>query len=286
MWSHALKELSSDGQRLFLTLTLLPNPVSSDVLQIAYTSQKITRSESFLDSLRSLEDSFINIVKISSYLRGVGFRNPSFEDFAKIHLDGNTDWLDILLSSPRYYEQVQLVFDLAMAQSEVRIDPKTRLRKDTPVKYPGIAAWAQYRSSELIEIAINLLGGERAEIFGNPRRTRLGRLLEVVFTYGMPTDEVVVDKLRVAVKASLNPPTQTIAEATLELLLKPRYRALIDKLVQDKSAALMRANILDKDGWKFTILSKLDKILELDMEQTWLSWGNLHGLRQVASSES
>src|ERR1700733_12583349 len=86
MWSHALKELSSDAQRLFLTLTLLPKPVSSDVLQVSFTSQTSSRSASFLDSLRSLEDSFISIDKRYADRRSVAFRNPSLQDFANAHL--------------------------------------------------------------------------------------------------------------------------------------------------------------------------------------------------------
>lgn len=61
MWSHALRELSQESQRLFLTLSLLPQPILIDDLQIAYSAQSFNRTEPFLDSLRALDDSFISI---------------------------------------------------------------------------------------------------------------------------------------------------------------------------------------------------------------------------------
>ena len=36
----------------------------------------------------------------------------------------------------------------------------------------------------------------------------------------------------------------------------------------------MRESILDKDAWKFAVLSDLDKLLELELEESWESWGD------------
>jgi len=275
MWSHALKELSNDGQRLFLTLTLLPEPVSSDVLQVAYTSQKCNRSESFLDSLRSLEDSFITIEKRYGERRVISFRNPSLEDFAKSYLDSNSDWLDILLSSPKYYEQVLNAFGLAQTQSAVIIDGRTLARKDNP-KYAGIKSWVERRASELIETAVGLLEADRAEIYVDISRSRLSELLRIIAAYGIPTEKAVLDKLQASAEAAVNPSGRESANVVARLLSKPIYRGLLDKILQGNATALMRANILDKDSWKFTILSKLDTILELDAEETWHSWGDAY----------
>jgi hypothetical protein len=274
MWSHALKELSVDGQRLFLTLTLLPDPVSSDVLQIAYTSHTSNRSESFLDSLRSLEDSFVAIEKRYTDDRSISFRNPSLQDFANAYLDSNPDWLDTLLSAPKYYEQIIAVFNLAMAQTAQLIDARTRSRKDAPPKYPGIKGWVDRRADKLTETAIKLLAAVPTDFFRYVRKTRFGQLLEITAVYGLPTKKKVLHKLRVAAALAVQPSTQVEAKAMLELLSEPVYRRLLDKLLQDSAAAVMRESILDKDSWKFAILAELDKLLELDSEETWDSWGS------------
>jgi len=276
MWSHALKELSNDAQRLFLTLTLLPKPVSSDILQIAYTSQKFNKVESFLDSLRSLEDSFISIERRYADLRAVSFRNPSLEDFANVYLDSNSDWLDILLSSPKYYEQVLSVFNLAMTQTAIIIDSRTRRRKAAPSKYPGINLWIKYRANQLIELGIDLLEVQSAEIFVDSTRSRLSQILKILFIYGAPTNKASARKLKAAAEAELNPSTHASADVMLNLLRNPNYRSLLDKIIQGDAAMLMRANVLDKGTWKFTILCKLDELLRLDSVETWNSWGQAY----------
>lgn len=286
MWTHALKELSSDAQRLFLTLTLLPKPVSSDVLQVAYTSQELNRSESFLDSLRSLEDSFISIEKLYANLRAVSFRNPSLEDFANSHLDSNSDWLDGLLSAPKYYEQIIGSFSLAMAQTSLLVDARDRSRKDAPPKYPGIKQWVERRATDLIGMAVNLLDAERAWIYSSSSssRARLGQLLEIIVAYGMPANEATVHQLAAAATIAAHPNTQDSANVILELINKPTHRRLLDDLIRNNTVAVVRENVLDKDSWKFGVLAKLDNILKLDLEESWDSWGNdyLNYARQLA----
>ena len=115
MWSHALRELSQEGQRLFLTLPLLPQPILIDDLQVAYTTQHFNKTEPFLDSLRALDDSFVSISAGTRNQRWVDFWNPSLQDFSHEYLNQYTDWLDSLLSSPVYYEQIASVYELAMA---------------------------------------------------------------------------------------------------------------------------------------------------------------------------
>jgi len=116
MWSHALRELSQESQRLFLTLSLLPQPILIDDLQIAYSAQSFNRTEPFLDSLRALDDSFISISAGTRDRRWVDFRNPSLLDFCEEYLNQYSDWLDSLLSQPIYYEQIAGVYELAMAR--------------------------------------------------------------------------------------------------------------------------------------------------------------------------
>src|SRR5271157_2470247 len=274
MWSHALRELSVDGQRLFLTLTLLPKPVSSDVLQIAYTAQTLDRSETFLESLRSLEDSFISIERRYADLRLVGFRNPSLLDFATIYIDNNSDWLDSLLSAPKYFEQIIIVFSLAMTKTATVVNPRDRSRKDARPKYPGIRRWVERRFSELITTAVNLLDAEKAEVYVVRGSSRLGQLLEIMAAYGTPTKSAILDKLRTKVEEAVYPATRESADVMVELLRKPNYRRLLDELLNDNACAVMRESILDKDAWKFAVLSDLDWLLELELEESWESWGN------------
>jgi hypothetical protein len=290
MWSHALKELSADGQRLFLTLTLLPNPISSDVLQIAYTSLTPNRSETFIDSLRSLEDSFVDIERYYADIRVVRFRNPSLEDFAKAYLDKNTDWLDILLSAPRYCEQIVSVFSLAMAQTAHIVNADDGSPKSAPAKYLGIKGWVEHRTDQLIEFAVNLLNSERIlpSYARSSRKSRLGELLEIIATYGAPTRGSILDELQSAVTAATKPASEYSAEIMIGLLRRPVYRRLLDTLLDGNAAAMMRENILDKDTWKFAILSKIDKLLALDLEESWDSWGNdyMDYARELAESLS
>src|SRR6201999_64380 len=86
MWSHALKGSSRDSQRLFLTLALLPQPAAVDDVQVAYSAQRVIAAESFMDSLRALEDSFVGISAGSQGVRWIRFRNPSLEDFSHQYL--------------------------------------------------------------------------------------------------------------------------------------------------------------------------------------------------------
>jgi hypothetical protein len=91
--------------------------VSAEVLQIVYTSQAASRSEPFMDSLRSIEGSFVTIGK-SRWFPSVDFRNPSLHDFANRYVDDNSDELDALLSVPVFFEQIISAFNLSMAQTE------------------------------------------------------------------------------------------------------------------------------------------------------------------------
>jgi hypothetical protein len=288
MWTHALKELSNEAQRLFLTLTLLPKPVSSDVLQIAYTAQVLNRSESFLDSLKSLEDSFISIEKPYGDLRRVSFRNPSLQDFAIAHLNANSDWLDMLLSSPKYFEQVVNVFSLAMSSPVVLINPQTRSRRPGAPRHSGIKTWVARQAKGLIGTAVNLLEAEGSETSRDNRKLRLGQLLEIMAIYGIPTDNAVLKGLKKATAIAMRPDGRESANAMLTLLETPSYRRLLDDFLGDEAAAVMRTNVLDKDDWKFAVLARLDRLLKCAWEDSWESWGGdyVHYARQLAEELS
>ena len=161
MWSHALKEVSQDGRRLFLTLPLLPQPISTDELQVAYSTQKFNPAETFLDSLRALEDSFISIEAGVGGDRLVNFRNPSLQDFSQEYLNRYTDWLDRLLSNPVFYEHVINVYNLAMSRlpGSRKVSarrPHQTVYQEGELRFLGIRAWVITHHQRLLGKAIDL----------------------------------------------------------------------------------------------------------------------------------
>jgi hypothetical protein len=267
MWSHALKELSSDARRLFLTLVLLREPVSTDVLQVAYTSQIVNRSEPFIDSLRSLEGSFVRIDRTYFFSgRRVSFRNPSLQDFANRYVDENSDMLDVLLSAPCFYEQVISVFSLSMAK----------------VKYPGIRRWVERRADKLIERAIDLLVTEKTKTVEG---LAISQLLEVMTVYGAPANVKTLEKLCGGFREAINPLNLRSADITVGLLQKPAYKNILDRTLQEDSAEAMRYNVLSKGTWRFGILAKLDDVTGRKRSESWASWGNdfMDYVRQLAA---
>lgn len=284
MWAHALRELSRDAQRLFLTLVTLPKPVTADVLQVAYTSQTPQRSESFTDSLRSLEDSFVTIDRYYGDQRLVRFRNPSLQDFANVYISEHSDWFGELLSAPAYYEQVVIVINLAMAEESYIVDTRTRRRKSSSPKYLGIRNWAERHSSRLVKLAVSLLSSERAEYFITARKSRTAELIAVLQAYGVPTDPAIRKELLTAFREWLNPIGHDQATMVIDGLKDAQIRALLDSILDDRSLTGLRGNILDKDNWRYGILSKIDRLLELDSESSWDTWGQdyLDYARQLA----
>ena len=166
----------------FLSLALLPKPVSTDNLQIAHTASAMRRTESFLDSLRPLEDSFAKIKKPYGSTRLVEFRNPSLQDFAYLYLNENTDYLDTLLSHPAFFSRRRIYSPLythtGWTYKITEGSGRPHKRKGDP-KYPMIKAWVDRRSSRLLENAVDLLDSEPAEIYGHADRSRLSQLLEI-----------------------------------------------------------------------------------------------------------
>jgi hypothetical protein len=90
----------------------------------------------------------------------------------------------------------------------------------------------------------------------------------------MPVDPIVVAKLKTAAESAINPYSESYSDIMLELLSRPDYRALLERLIQRDAVRAMRGNILDKDSWKFAALNKLDDMLDVDFEETWPSWGD------------
>jgi hypothetical protein len=280
MWSHALKQLSRDSQRLFLALALLPKPVPVEALRTAHSAQGVIADESFLDSLRSLDDSFITIDGRPGR-QSVSFRNPSLQDFANAYINNNPEWLDILLKEPKFLEQVVDVFSLAMARIE---DPSpgrirwTNVRRQEALKvgkpkYPGVKTWVDRRVGELIKRSVELLDAPTARGFSfGGAEVKIGQLLAIMNAYGMPSGIATSEKLKNAVAVTLDPGEYS-AEAVVDFFNNSTYRRLLNEVTEGDAGKVVRDNLIERsEDWKFRILLTLDNILDVPQEESLGDW--------------
>lgn len=288
MWSHALKESSRDSQRLFLAMALLPPPISVDDLQVAHSAQRVSQTESFIDSLRTLEDSFIEID--SGFLgdRWTDFRNPSLQDFSREYLNNHSDWLDTLLEFPEYYESVSGVYQLAMARSpgtytvnKTGLATTRRVYREGSAKFANINRWVAARHEQLMPKAINLAlpdGGSPTYRYHYTNRKkdvceRLKELLEIWIAYGAPSTRASRNPLSSLIDYALRPDKEVGAKIMADLLSARRTAEIIEEFSSPDAMLVLRRNLLDKDIWKFPILSKIDEFLEIDSEESLTAWG-------------
>lgn len=284
MWSHALRESSQESQRLFLTLPLLPQPVLVDDLQVAYTSQRFSQTEPFLDSLRALEDSFISIDAGTEGSRWVSFRNPSLQDFSYEYLNKYSDWLDSLLGTPVFYEQVSSVYEIAMSRlpgiQTVSLGPPPRLKLvEGPIKFAEIRSWLIRHHEHLVSKAIGLaLSGSEIESvrWYEKKRvtTKVRELSEAILAFGEPSNEAAKQSFSELIDKALKPTDESSAEVIYELLQGGKTSKLIQRYSAGEAIDIFRESILDKDTWKFPILSKIDHQLGIDSEESMEQWGN------------
>jgi len=282
MWSHAIRESSQDSQRLFLTLPLLPKPISVDDLQVAYSSQRFSQAEPFLDSLRVLEDSFITIDEGTQNRRWVRFRNPSLQDFSYQYLNKYSDWLDILISEPVFYEQIISVYEIAMARlptaRKISPGPPPRLvLEEGSIKFSEIRSWVVRHHDYLIGKAISLaLSGSGMELVAHDKKKisdKFKELSEVILTFGEPSSEPTKLSLSELIDRALKPADESSAFTIYELL-RGEAANLVQRYTGSDAMDILRGNILDKDTWKFSILSLIDEDLGIDSEASMAQWGN------------
>jgi hypothetical protein len=280
MWSHALRQLSRDSQRLFLALTLLPKPVSVEALRTAHTAQGVTIDESFLDSLRLLDDSFVSIDGPPGR-QVVNFRNPSLQDFANAYIDKNPEWLDLLLRGPRFREQIVNVFGLAMARLEdsakgnskwAHIKKQKNLKEGNP-RYPGVKNWVDQRAGQLIELIVELIDAPIATRFSYGGMTvKVGELLEIMAAYGMPAGAASSETLKNAVSATLNP-NEYSTDMVVEFFRNEIYRGFLGAIMESDAGSIARDNLIGKsEDWRFPALRKLDVILGVSTWDSLDAW--------------
>lgn len=273
MWLHALRDLPYATQRLFLTLALLPTPVSLLDLQLAYMAQEFERTEALLDSLRSLEDSFIVIggpparKATPQRQREIRFRNPSLEEFGYSYLNTYPDWLSAVLSRPTYFEQIAKAFDLASSRNDGG-------RRAGSYRYPEISAWVAANAAQLLSSSISLIAANvERPIHGRKGQIeRLGLVLEFIHAYKPSMEPGDSGVLRLFIQDALDPSSQRSAEDVAQLVENDRARRLLDELADVNSANKLRTNLLDKDEWKYSILLRLDQRLGLH-QTSMASWG-------------
>jgi hypothetical protein len=271
MWTHALKELSGDAQRLFLTLALLPGRVSTDALRTACTAQAGTRSEPFMDSLRSIEGSFVFTDRVGRF-SVVKLRHPSLQDFANKYLDDNPDVVDTLLSAPMFYEQIIGVFTLAMARVEQGNNSQIRIPANSRPKYPEVGGWVERHADRLIAQAVGLLDARGIGLY-LIENGRIRELLEIMATYGMPPTVEVTETLRKHALKMLTPANQSAGDNALEVLKKPVYRDILSRILQEDAVTVIRRNVLAGTSWKYRVLVRLDSNFKVNPSESWQSWG-------------
>jgi len=101
---------------------------------------------------------------------------------------------------------------------------------------------------------------------------RLGIILEFIYRYRPALDPTDADALRLFIVEALNPSSQRSADNVLQLVENEKTRRLLDELSGIDSAMTLRANLLDKDEWKYSILLRLDECFDLKQESI-ASWG-------------
>jgi hypothetical protein len=258
MWTHALKELHSDGQRLFLTLATLPERTAVEDLRNAYTRQHFTPKQPFADTLRTLEDSFITISAPYPGLpnRRVAFRNPSLADFAHQYLDENVDWLTRILRHPVFFEQPAIIFSLGRAKGT----------SEAMAKYPGILAWVTSQRLYLLESMLRLFDSEEPEADGpaysRVRQTRLGQIVTSMQLYGLAHNTQLHGEMRSIVEAQLEQDNMSTADDLIQMLKRPGDKAILDKVLRrDAAFALREKLIVSSRTGRFTRLHAVEALL-------------------------
>jgi hypothetical protein len=285
MWSHALRESSRDSQRLFLTLPLLPQPIAVDDLQVAHSGQVTTPAESFLDSLRALEDSFLQIGVEFQGARWVDFRNPSLQDFSHQYLSEYSDWLDTLLSAPVYYEQIVNAYKLGMARdldqtilTRGESGPPTRTVREGERKFDGIHRWLTRRHAQLIPKALDLAStGSQIHLHymyeSQDACSKLKELLQILLAYGIPPGDSVRQALSKVIQQALKPATKDSASIMFDLLRASQTADIIAVHAPSDAMKILRHNLLDKDKWKFAMLARIDELLGVGPDDSMTAWG-------------
>ena len=72
---------------------------------------------------------------------------------------------------------------------------------------------------------------------------------------------------------ALQPPSESSANAMLGLLQIQNTANIVERYSNSDAMGVLRTNILDKDTWKFSILSKIDEYLGINPEESMDAWG-------------
>ena len=276
-------------------LPLLPHPISLEDLQDTYSAQKLNKTEPFSDSLRALDDSFISIsagtrISISAGTRTrrwIDFRNPSLQDFSQEYLNQHSDWLDSLLATPTYYEQIAIVYELAMVRHPDRWSlpprsagpPYTKIVHKGSAKYAGIRSWVTRRHRDLLAKAIDLAVSNSvlspSLYFRRTGRSEiLKELVEIMLEFGESLGHSEEQSFNVLIEQTLESASKSSAADILELIQGHETGKLIERHYADSAVEALRSSILYEDEWKFSLLAKVDEILGTDPNVSMLEWGS------------
>jgi hypothetical protein len=279
MWARALQQLPRDTQRLFLTLALLSPPISVDDLQRAYVAQEFDPENTFLSSLKALDDSFIRIGKryesgdsLSALLwrakgvRFVDFWNPTIADFSQSYLDENTDWLPRLLGHPSFTDQLTTVFGLAMTEY------------DGELKFPNIHRWVRDNSIELLSQLLTLaepggLGARVTRPYGSSEAT-LADIVRIVAWIRQRMPNACVPEFQQYVRAKLSPSSAAEMSTLGYTVYHNPGRNEIEALSGISVFKFLRSHLINVDEWRYAYLVKIDAMLdEIGREESLADWG-------------
>jgi len=200
-----------------------------------------------------------------------------------------TPWLDTLLSSPVYYEQVAGVYALAMQKSPgtwtLERQRSYSVHKDYregPIKFVEINRWVTVRHEQLIVKAIELaISDSKSQTYHFKDHSdkkdvcgKLKELLDILLVFGQPSGAVFDDVFSRLIDRALMPTGESGAKTMLELLRAENTAAIIKAHSSPDAMVSLRRNLIDKDSWKFPILASIDEFLDVDYSDSMMEWGD------------
>lgn len=262
MWQHALRQLTPDSRRIFLTLPSLPNLTEVSDVQAAFSAQAVDQSGSFLDALNALEGSFVTITGDGGHSRYLDFRNPSIGDFAQSHLESNLDWLDVVLSKPIFYEQISVIVNLSRSRSGVE---RT---------FPGIDGWVQRNGARLLQQCLELLDARRPRtLLSTPMAStvRLGQSIALAHRLRMANSVDVLTRIASFVETDLAKLSEVKVGAYITALQVEGTRNMLATALGSDLLSRLRVDLLESGrDWRFSALARIDRDLGLvDVGEGW-----------------
>ncbi|WP_199925381.1 nSTAND3 domain-containing NTPase [Paenibacillus bouchesdurhonensis] len=122
IWLHAFEnQISVLSKYILYTLLISNNPITEQAMlriiknMIKFESKYYNypfQRESFLHSLKELENTFIKITKRYDGENLIQFQNPSVKDFLLNYIEGDEELLELIIESLVYFNHLFTIFDV------------------------------------------------------------------------------------------------------------------------------------------------------------------------------